>query len=140
MCSFPVNHSLTVVARIGAVRGVSDHGMAPNHPVSDPVVLYLFGKPRRNSVSRFAAVTRWHSLPNGQARFGGRGINGPGHYADPVGRKTPARGVLTDRSFVRRNVDTVELIAGHITLHPLHIRPHRSEEHTSELQSPMYVV
>src|ERR1035437_4021133 len=68
---------------------------------------------------RFAASTRWRSPPRGQACFGGRRINDVSHLADPVGRKTSACGVLTDRRFIRCDVDAVDFIASDETLHPL---------------------
>jgi len=51
-------------------------------------------------------------------------IDEPAHGGDAIGRKVYAPGVFLDGRLVRREVDTVHLVAGYVAMEPLDLRTH----------------
>src|ERR1700721_476368 len=57
-------------------------------------------------------------------------INDRSHLSHRVGREAALIGMLQYGCLVRRNIDAVNLVVGHVTLHPLDLRTH-ALQHTA---------
>ena len=66
----------------------------------------------------------------GAALLGSGRINDRGNFRDPICREAPLLGMLPNHLFVRCDVDAVDLVAGHVALHPLNLWTHLAE-HTA---------
>jgi len=58
---------------------------------------------------------------------GGR-VNETAHCRDTVGWDPCAARVLPDAVFIRRKVNAIDLILGDVTVKPLNLRPHRTQD------------
>ena len=57
-------------------------------------------------------------------RVRGRRVNHRPHLRHRIRRELPQLRMLAHRRLIRRNVHAVDLVVGHIGLHPLNLRPH----------------
>jgi hypothetical protein len=57
----------------------------------------------------------------------GRRVNEAAHCRDPVGWDTCAPRMLPNAVFIRREVNAIDLILGHVTVEPLNLRPHSTQ-------------
>jgi hypothetical protein len=63
----------------------------------------------------------------GRPRLRSGRINDAGDFAASISRETATLGVLSNGLLVPGNVDAVDLVARHIALYPLHLRPHAAQ-------------
>src|SRR5262245_39212503 len=60
--------------------------------------------------------------------FRSRRVNDGLYFADGIDRKASAHRVLTNELRVRREVDAVELVVGHVAVHPLNLRTELAQD------------
>ena len=69
----------------------------------------------------------------------GERVNETAHRRDTVGWHSCAARMLPNAVFIRREVNAIDLILGHVTMEPLNLRPHgtqslqRSQGHLPDL-------
>src|SRR3954454_18394754 len=72
--------------------------------------------------------------------FRGRRVDHGADFADLVGRKAAALGMLADQVLVRRTVDAIDLVVRDIGMDPLNLRAEVAEDRTGGLRRHLEVL